>query len=375
MIHPLDRWARRDDPVRAAVVGLGYWGPNLVRNLHEHPDAEVVAVCDFREEAARHDRAAVSGGPDDDGARDDPRRRSIEAVAIATPVSTHFALASRGAPRRQARLHREAARRFVRRGARPHRAGRPTGPRADAGPHVPVQPSGQLHRATCSQAGELGEIYFVSMSRVNLGLHQSDVSVAWDLGPHDFSILRYWLGETPQHVERDQPRLHHPDDPRRGLHRPRVRVGHDRPRRALLARAEQAASDDDRRLAEDARLRRHEHRAGPGLRLGRACSRTPRSSASTSSRTGRATSSRRTSRPPSRCCSRWATSAQAIRHGRDPALVRRARARGRPDDRGGRSVARARRRTRATRPRDGRSRSVGTRKGCRARSPRHPLSP
>src|SRR5438477_11260226 len=47
---------------------------------------------------------------------------------------------------------------------------------------------------------ELGEIYFTSMSRVNLGLHQSDVSVAWDLGPHDFSILRYWLDETPSHV-------------------------------------------------------------------------------------------------------------------------------------------------------------------------------
>ena len=45
--------------------------------------------------------------------------------------------------------------------------------------------------------GELGEIYFISTSRVNLGLHQSDVSVVWDLGPHDFSILRYWLDETP----------------------------------------------------------------------------------------------------------------------------------------------------------------------------------
>ena len=45
--------------------------------------------------------------------------------------------------------------------------------------------------------GELGEIYFMSTSRVNLGLHQTDVSVAWDLGPHDFSILRYWLEETP----------------------------------------------------------------------------------------------------------------------------------------------------------------------------------
>ena len=49
-------------------------------------------------------------------------------------------------------------------------------------------------------SGELGEIYFISTSRVNLGLHQPDVSVAWDLGPHDFSILRYWLDETPAHV-------------------------------------------------------------------------------------------------------------------------------------------------------------------------------
>src|ERR671936_2049809 len=49
-------------------------------------------------------------------------------------------------------------------------------------------------------SGELGSIYFISTSRVNLGLHQPDVSVVWDLGPHDFSILRYWLNETPTHV-------------------------------------------------------------------------------------------------------------------------------------------------------------------------------
>src|SRR3982074_2166050 len=45
--------------------------------------------------------------------------------------------------------------------------------------------------------GELGDLYFVSSSRVNLGLHQRDVSVVWDLGPHDFSILMYWLGGPP----------------------------------------------------------------------------------------------------------------------------------------------------------------------------------
>ena len=49
-------------------------------------------------------------------------------------------------------------------------------------------------------SGELGEIYFISSSRVNLGLHQPDVSVVWDLGPHDFSILRYWLDGLPAEV-------------------------------------------------------------------------------------------------------------------------------------------------------------------------------
>jgi predicted dehydrogenase len=50
------------------------------------------------------------------------------------------------------------------------------------------------------EAGALGDLYFISTSRVNLGLHQADVSVTWDLGPHDFSILHYWLGEAPNYV-------------------------------------------------------------------------------------------------------------------------------------------------------------------------------
>src|SRR5262249_16685376 len=53
---------------------------------------------------------------------------------------------------------------------------------------------------TYIESGELGEIYFVSSGRVNLGLHQKDVSVLWDLGPHDFSILSYWLGEAPEEI-------------------------------------------------------------------------------------------------------------------------------------------------------------------------------
>ncbi len=119
-------------------------------------------------------------------------------------------------------------------------------------------------------AGELGEIYFISTSRVNLGLHQRDVSVAWDLGPHDFSILRYWLAETPTHASCAQPRVHHPGHARRRLHQPRVSVWNHCAPRALVAGADEAAADDDRRLPEDGPLRRHEpKRARPCLRLGR----------------------------------------------------------------------------------------------------------
>jgi predicted dehydrogenase len=200
MIHPLDRWASsEDEPVRVAVVGLGYWGPNLVRNLHEHPGAEVVAVCDSREEpldkvAKRY--PSVRTSTDFETILAD---ELVEAVAIATPVSSHFPLASAvleagkhvfiekplAASANEARELIELA----------ERRGLVLMPGHTFLYSPPVNLIADLLRA-----GDLGEIYFVSMSRVNLGLHQPDVSVAWDLGPHDFSILRYWLDETPLHV-------------------------------------------------------------------------------------------------------------------------------------------------------------------------------
>ena len=66
-------------------------------------------------------------------------------------------------------------------------------------PHLPLQPAGPRGQGP-ARRDELGEVFFVSSSRVNLGLHQRDVSVIWDLGPHDFSILLYWLEELPSTV-------------------------------------------------------------------------------------------------------------------------------------------------------------------------------
>jgi predicted dehydrogenase len=187
------------EPVRVAVVGLGYWGPNLVRNLHEIHEGEVVSVCDRRPEtleAIRRRYPAVRPTTSFEQVLADPE---IEAVALATPVSTHYAL---GAAALAAGKHV-----FV---EKPLAASS-----AEATELIHAAEEGELvlmpgHTFLYSPpvniirdlvaTGELGQIYFVSMSRVNLGLHQSDVSVVWDLAPHDFSILRYWLQELPSRV-------------------------------------------------------------------------------------------------------------------------------------------------------------------------------
>jgi predicted dehydrogenase len=183
-------------PIRIAVVGLGYWGPNLVRVLHELGEAEVVTVCDLDPKAlakicSRY--PAVSATADLGEVLADP---SIEALAIATPVSTHYDLARAALDsgkhvfvEKPLAASSEEAEDLIE--------------RADAGALTLMPGHTFLYSPPVNmvremiRSGDLGEIYFISTSRVNLGLHQRDVSVIWDLGPHDFSILRYWLDEAP----------------------------------------------------------------------------------------------------------------------------------------------------------------------------------
>jgi len=186
-------------PVRTAVVGLGYWGPNLVRNLAELDAAELVAVCDLDPErlalvGRRYPAVRRTTEVQDVIDADD-----VDAVVIATPVSTHHPL---GMSALSAGKHV-----FI---EKPLAAS--TRDAAELATTAAAQglvlmpghtflyspPVVAIHDLIVS--GALGDLLFISSSRVNLGLHQSDVSVVWDLGPHDFSILRYWLGETPAHV-------------------------------------------------------------------------------------------------------------------------------------------------------------------------------
>ena len=185
--------------IRIGVVGLGYWGPNLVRVINESAAAEVAWMCDLRPEVlaplGQRFPAVRQTQQFDELLEDD----SVEAVAVVTPVSTHYDLAMRALNagkhvfvEKPLTSSSDLAVGLIRRA---YERGLVLMPGHTFLYSPPVIRIRELIRA-----GELGDIYFISMSRVNLGLHQSDVSVIWDLGPHDFSILLYWLDEPPSQV-------------------------------------------------------------------------------------------------------------------------------------------------------------------------------
>ncbi|MFZ0377074.1 MAG: Gfo/Idh/MocA family oxidoreductase [Solirubrobacteraceae bacterium] len=186
-------------PVGLAVVGLGYWGPNLLRVLGDNLDADVRWICDLDPERLaryrrRHPGARVTTRIE--RVLTDP---SVDAVIIATPVDTHYDLAARVL---EAGKHvfvekplansTELADELARTAARRERI-------LMCGHTFLYSPPVRAIKRMISE-NKLGDIFFISSSRVNLGLHQRDVSVIWDLAPHDFSILLYWLSEMPTSV-------------------------------------------------------------------------------------------------------------------------------------------------------------------------------
>jgi predicted dehydrogenase len=186
-------------PVRVGVAGLGYWGPNLIRSLHDIPEAEPAWMCDLRPEALAavgRRYPAVRRTHDLDEMLADDR---LDAVAVVTPVGTHYDLAMRAL---EAGKHvyvekplassSDEARALVRTAFERRLVLMPG--------HTFLYSPPVIRIRDLIRSGELGDIYFISMSRVNLGLHQSDVSVIWDLAPHDFSILLYWLDEMPSRI-------------------------------------------------------------------------------------------------------------------------------------------------------------------------------
>lgn len=182
--------------INVAVIGYGYWGPNLLRNFADCPRASVVAVSDFRKhrlEAASRRYPAILTDTDPKKIINDP---GVDAVAIATPVESHYELALEAIragkhvlvekPMTQSA---EQARTLVQEAEQYG-----TVLMVD---HTFVYTGAVRKIRELVDAGELGDIYYYDSSRINLGLFQHDVDVVWDLAVHDFAILDYVFDERP----------------------------------------------------------------------------------------------------------------------------------------------------------------------------------
>jgi predicted dehydrogenase len=182
--------------INIGVIGYGYWGPNLVRNFSEAPEANVVIVADLDQAKLRLVERRYPGirtTADYHKVIADP---AVEAVAIATPVSSHFEI---GMMALQAGKHvwleKPMAETSFQAHALADEAERSGG--VLYVDHTFIYTGAVEKIAEIIRSGELGRVYYYDSIRINLGLFQRDVSVISDLAVHDFSILEYILGEHP----------------------------------------------------------------------------------------------------------------------------------------------------------------------------------
>jgi predicted dehydrogenase len=178
------------------VIGYGYWGPNLVRNFVEIPNARVVCVADLRPERldlVRRRHPNVATVTDYRELLRDPR---IDAVAISTPVSTHAGLAMEVLAAGKHVLVEKPMTMTSEEGLRliDEADKRNLVLMVD---HTFVYTGAVRKIKEYVDSGALGDIYYYDSTRVNLGLIQHDVDVVWDLAVHDLSIMDYIFGESP----------------------------------------------------------------------------------------------------------------------------------------------------------------------------------
>jgi predicted dehydrogenase len=185
--------------IRIAIIGLGYWGPNLLRNFTATPEVEVAAVCDLDTERLAKVCASypsVEQLTDLDAMLE---RKDIDAVAIATPVSTHYPIALKALKAgKHVWVEKPLADKV-----------------ADANElvnlarekkltlmvdHTFVYTSAVRKIKELLEAGNLGKMLYYDSVRINLGLFQHDVNVLWDLAVHDLAILDFLLSCSPTSV-------------------------------------------------------------------------------------------------------------------------------------------------------------------------------
>ncbi|GBD92894.1 glucose--fructose oxidoreductase precursor [bacterium BMS3Abin05] len=185
--------------MNVAVIGLGYWGPNLLRNIYELHRTDRLIACDLDPNKIQKIQSrypAIETEIDYRNVLADPR---VDAVFIATPVSFHASLGEEALRAGKHIFVEKPLAASVKEVEELIETAKTKNKILMVGHTFEYSPP-VLKIKEILSSGQLGDIYYLSSSRVNLGLHQKDVSVIWDLAPHDFSTIFFWLDEEPNRI-------------------------------------------------------------------------------------------------------------------------------------------------------------------------------
>jgi predicted dehydrogenase len=185
--------------LRVGLIGYGYWGPNLARNFANHPNCELVRICDMTEKRRMSAGEAFRNVDLTADPRDVTNATDIDVVVVATPVFTHYEMARQAlengkhvwvekpmtSTSEQARELTELA------------ESRNLKLMVD---HTFIHTGAVQKMKSLIDSGELGELFYYDSVRVNLGIFQHDINVIWDLAPHDLSIMDFLLGPSARAV-------------------------------------------------------------------------------------------------------------------------------------------------------------------------------
>ena len=186
-------------PIKVGVVGCGYWGPNLIRNFRSLPDCSLTAMCDTSEHRLKHLASLypeIERFSDYDKVLDGA---DVDALVIATAVKLHYPMAKASLLAGKHTFIEKPMARSSFECEELIEIARKKGLVLMVGHTFLYSPTVRKIREIV-EGGDLGEIRYISARRLNLGLFQRDINVAWDLAPHDISIVLYIMGESPVSV-------------------------------------------------------------------------------------------------------------------------------------------------------------------------------
>lgn len=186
---------KQSSPVKVGIIGLGYWGPKLARNLHVLDGTSVAMAADLRQDRFADFKEIC---PDAIVTNDyrDLLNGNLDAVVISTPVGTHYRLAKEALLAGKHVLIEKPMSESSLQGEELVALARQKNLRLMVG-HTFLYNAAVEAMRQVIQSGELGDIYYLNATRVNLGLLQRDINVMWDLAPHDLSIISFILDQDP----------------------------------------------------------------------------------------------------------------------------------------------------------------------------------